>query len=97
MVDSKSKAKQRQFNNQFTEEGKMEFKIEGVQQGNEYKHFKAKLEAISGRVNVKYDYIKKIVSIGYEEPYLIDNITLQHKSDTKKEILKEITALRQIQ
>ena len=71
--------------------------VEGVQKGNEYKYFKKRLEAISGRVNVGYDYNKKTVSIGYEEPYLIDEEALQHKATTKKEILKEISVLRQIQ
>ena len=75
---------------------KMKIIVEGVQKGNEYEYFRRRLEAISGRVNVKYDYIKKAVIIGYEDPYLIDNETIKHKANTKSEILKEISALRQI-
>ena len=75
----------------------MIYNVSGVMTGNEYKHFKARLEAISGRVNVKYDYNKKEVVITYEEPYLIDEETLIHKSNTKKEIPHEISELRQLQ
>ena len=75
----------------------MNFIVEGVQKGNEYKYFKKRIEAISGRVNIKYDYNKKVVIIGYEDPYLVDNETIKHKANTKNEILKEISVLRQVQ
>ena len=79
------------------EEEEMEFNIENVEDGNEYRRFRSRLEGISGRVNVSYNYIAKTVKIGYEEPYLIDNEVLKHKSNTKKEILAEIRFLRRIQ
>ena len=75
----------------------MKFKVENVQKGNEYKCFKNRLESITARLNVSYDYNKKCVNISYEEPYLIDDEVLKHKSNTKKEVLKEISVLRQIQ
>jgi len=75
-----------------TRESKMEFTVEDVQYGNEYKHFKSRLRFISPMVNVKLD--KSTVFIKVDEPYLIDSFWLQEKSRIKKRIFEEINKLR---